>query len=154
MFPYHILVTLDRNYLKVLSVMLYSLSQSDPEGVYTVYVVNNTLTEEDFASLSALLPRTELVNVQVSEDLLQNAPVSVWISALMPTAACLLHATFRSSLSASSTLTRTWLSCTACAPSTKLTLTASCLLLLPTSKAAPSANSTAVGCTCPSTQNI
>ena len=36
MFPYHILVTLDRNYLKVLSVMLYSLSQSDPEGVYTV----------------------------------------------------------------------------------------------------------------------
>lgn len=76
MFPYHILVTLDRNYLKVLSVMLYSLSQSDPEGVYTVYVVNNTLTEEDFASLSALLPRTELVNVQVPEDLLQNAPVS------------------------------------------------------------------------------
>lgn len=76
MFPYHILVTLDRNYLKVLSVMLYSLSRSDPEGVYTVYVVNNTLTEEDFASLSALLPRTELVNVQVPEDLLQNAPVS------------------------------------------------------------------------------
>lgn len=76
MFPYHILVTLDRNYLKVLSVMLYSFSQSDPEGVYTVYVVNNTLTEEDFASLSALLPRTELVNVQVPEDLLQNAPVS------------------------------------------------------------------------------
>lgn len=76
MFPYHILVTLDRNYLKVLSVMLYSLSQSDPEDVYTVYVVNNTLTEEDFASLSALLPRTELVNVQVPEDLLQNAPVS------------------------------------------------------------------------------
>ena len=76
MFPYHILVTLDRNCLKVLSVMLYSLSQSDPEGVYTVYVVNNTLTEEDFASLSALLPRTELVNVQVPEDLLQNAPVS------------------------------------------------------------------------------
>ena len=75
-FPYHILVTLDRNYLKVLSVMLYSLSQSDPEGVYTVYVVNNTLTEEDFASLSALLPRTELVNVRVPEDLLQNAPVS------------------------------------------------------------------------------
>lgn len=76
MFPYHILVTLDRNYLKVLSVMLYSLSQSDPEGVYTVYVVNNTLTEEDFASLSAMLPRTELVNVRVPEDLLQNAPVS------------------------------------------------------------------------------
>ena len=76
MFPYHLLVTLDRNYLKVLSVMLYSLSQSDPEGVYTVYVVNNTLTEEDFASLSALLPRTELVNVRVPEDLLQNAPVS------------------------------------------------------------------------------
>ena len=76
MYPYHILVTLDRNNLKDLSVMHYSLSQTDPEGVYTVYVVNNTLTEEDFASLSALLPRTELVNVRVPEDLLQHAPDS------------------------------------------------------------------------------
>ena len=153
MFPYHILVTLDRNYLKVLSVMLYSLSQSDPEGVYTVYVVNNTLTEEDFASLSALLPRTELVNVQVPEDLLQNAPVSdryptemyyrLFAARYLPQQ--LERILYR---------TRTWLSCTACARSTRLTLTASCLLLPPTSKAAPSANSTAAGCTCPSTQNI
>ena len=65
MFPYHILVTLDRNYLKVLSVLLYSLSQTDPEGVYTVYVDTNTLPDEDSASLAALLLRTELVNVQV-----------------------------------------------------------------------------------------
>ena len=36
MFSYNILVTLDRNYLSVLTTMLYSLSQSDPNGVFTV----------------------------------------------------------------------------------------------------------------------
>ena len=35
-FSYNILVTLDRNYLPVLRVMLISLSQSDPEGEFTV----------------------------------------------------------------------------------------------------------------------
>ena len=152
MFPYHILVTLDRNYLKVLSVMLYSLSQSDPEGVYTVYVVNNTLTEEDFASLSALLPRTELVNVQVPEDLLQNAPVSDRYPTEMYYrlfAARYLPQQLERILYLDPDLVVLH-----SLRSTRLTLTASCLLLPPTSKAAPSANSTAAGCTCPSTQNI
>ena len=43
-FSYNILVTLDRNYLPVLRVMLHSLSQSDPEGEFTVYAVPNRLT--------------------------------------------------------------------------------------------------------------
>ena len=40
MFPYHILVTLDRNYLKVLSVMLYSLPNRT--GAYTPFMWSTT----------------------------------------------------------------------------------------------------------------
>lgn len=76
MFPYHILVTLDRNYLSVLTVMLYSLTQSDSDGVFTVYVAHNSLTEEDFSNLGKMLPRTELVDVRIPENFLENAPVS------------------------------------------------------------------------------
>lgn len=76
MFPYHILVTLDRNYLSVLTVMLYSLTQSDSDGVFTVYVAHNSLTEEDFSSLGKILPRTGLVDVRIPENFLENAPVS------------------------------------------------------------------------------
>ena len=50
-FSYNILVTLDRNYLPVLRVMLHSLSQSDPEGEFTVYAVHNSLTEQDLLAL-------------------------------------------------------------------------------------------------------
>lgn len=76
MFQYNILVTLNRSYLKVLSTMLYSLSQSDMDGVFTVYIAHNSLTAEDFAALGSLLPRTNLVDVRLSNDLLENAPVS------------------------------------------------------------------------------
>lgn len=76
MFPYHILVTLDRNYLSVLTVMLYSLTQSDSDGVFTVYVAHNSLTSEDFSNLGKTLPRTELVDVRIPENFLENAPVS------------------------------------------------------------------------------
>lgn len=76
MFRYNVLVTLDRNYLKVLRTMLYSLSQSDSTGIFTVYVAHNSLTEDDFAALQAILPRTELVDVPLSEEMFQDAPIS------------------------------------------------------------------------------
>ncbi len=76
LFPYHILVTLDRNYLKVLSVMLYSLAQSNPDGDFTIYVAHNSLTEEDFSRLESLLPRTRFVDVRIPQDFLKDAPVS------------------------------------------------------------------------------
>lgn len=76
MFRYNVLVTLDRNYLKVLRTMLYSLSQSDSTGIFTVYVAHNSLTEDDFAALQAVLPRTELVDVPLSEEMFQDAPIS------------------------------------------------------------------------------
>ena len=76
MFRYNVLVTLDRNYLKVLRTMLYSLSQSDSTGIFTVYVAHNSLTEADFAALQAVLPRTELIDVPLSEEMFQDAPIS------------------------------------------------------------------------------
>lgn len=76
MFRYNVLVTLDRNYLKVLRTMLYSLSQSDSTGIFTVYVAHNSLTEDDFAALQAILPRTELIDVPLSEEMFQDAPIS------------------------------------------------------------------------------
>lgn len=76
MFQYNILVTLDRNYLPVLRTMLYSLSQSDREGIFTVYIAHNSLTEEDFAKLCAVLPRTELVDVTLSSEMFADAPIS------------------------------------------------------------------------------
>lgn len=75
-FSYNILVTLDRNYLKVLHVMLHSLSQSDPEGEFTVYAVHNSLTEQDLQRLHDLFPRIHPVSVRVPEEMLAGAPVS------------------------------------------------------------------------------
>lgn len=75
-FSYNILVTLDRNYLPVLRVMLHSLSQSDPEGEFTVYAVHNSLTEQDLQRLHALFPRVHPVSVKVPEGMLAGAPVS------------------------------------------------------------------------------
>ena len=75
-FSYNILVTLDRNYLPVLRVMLHSLAQSDPEGEFTVYAVHNSLTEQDLQRLHALFPRVHPVSVKVPEGLLAGAPVS------------------------------------------------------------------------------
>ena len=76
-FSYNILVTLDRNYLPVLRVMLHSLAQSDPEGDFTVYAVHNSLTEQDLQRLHTLFPRVHPVSVKVPEGLLDGAPVSV-----------------------------------------------------------------------------
>ena len=76
MFSYNVLVTLDRNYLSVLTTMLYSLSQSDPNGVFTVYVAHDSLTDEDFLRLNTVIPRTEFVNVRVPQESLADAPIS------------------------------------------------------------------------------
>ena len=76
MFSYNVLVTLDRNYLSVLTTMLYSLSQSDPNGVFTVYVAHDSLTDEDFLRLNTVIPRTEFVDVRVPQERLSGAPIS------------------------------------------------------------------------------
>ena len=75
-FSYNILVTLDKNYLHVLSVMLSSLASSDPYGDFTVYIAHNSLTQEDFDRLSQILPGFHFVNVFIPDDFLKDAPIS------------------------------------------------------------------------------
>lgn len=106
-FSYNILVTLDRNYLPVLRVMLHSLSQSDPEGEFTVYAVHNSLTEQDLQRLHTLFPRAHPVSVKVPEGLLAGAPVSTATPPRCITG-CLPPTTCRSSSTASSISTRIW----------------------------------------------
>ena len=50
----NILVTLDRNYLHPLRVMLGSLYLNNPGEAFDVYLVGDGLTAEDLASLEAL----------------------------------------------------------------------------------------------------
>lgn len=76
LFPYHVLVTLDRNYLRVLSVMLRSLACSDPQGDFTIHVANNSLTKEDFSHLQQLFPNFHFVDIHIPTDFLENAPIS------------------------------------------------------------------------------
>lgn len=73
----NILVTLDRNYLLPLRVLLHALRSSDPDASYTVYVAHASLTQADFDRLRAddVDGRCVVVPVAVPEDLLDDAPI-------------------------------------------------------------------------------
>lgn len=133
-FHYNILVTLDRNYLKVLSVMLYSLSQSDPDAVFTVYVANNSLTEDDFPLCA---PSSPAPSLWTSAFVMNFFPVrrSPTATPRKCTSDSLLHSICRRNWTASSISTRTLLSSTICAGFIPSTFKIICLPLPPTSKA-------------------
>ena len=50
----NILVTLDRNYLPPLRVMLGSLLRNDPRETFDIYTIGDGLRPEDWAGLEAL----------------------------------------------------------------------------------------------------
>ena len=74
----NILVTLDRNYLKYLKVMLYSLLFSDRQNEFNVYVMNETLTRRDLQGVEKAVdsPRLHLTDVKVSSESFKEAPVT------------------------------------------------------------------------------
>ena len=80
----NILVTLDRNYLPPLRVMLCSLLHSSPGEQFDVYLIGDGLTAEDLAGLEGLLGRQgRLCPTGVSEDLFAGAPVArYWTRAM------------------------------------------------------------------------
>ena len=80
----NILVTLDRNYLPPLQVMLTSLLQNNPGERFDVFLIGDGLTAEDLAGLEALLaPRGRLRPTDVPEDLFDGAPVArYWTKAM------------------------------------------------------------------------
>ena len=80
----NILVTLDRNYLHPLRVMLGSLYLSNPGETFDVYLVGDGLTAEDLSALEALCaPHGALHPVEVPEDLFVGAPVVRYYSRAM-----------------------------------------------------------------------
>lgn len=72
----NILVTLDRNYLLPLRVLLHSILTSDPRSTFTLYAAHASLTEEDFALLrtDVGLMRCTIVPIEVPAHLLEDAP--------------------------------------------------------------------------------
>ena len=64
----NILVTIDRNYLHQLRVMLFSLKESNPQSCFTVYVVHRTLTAEDLEELYWVLADERMTFVPIRPD--------------------------------------------------------------------------------------
>lgn len=80
----NILVTLDRNYLLPLRVMLGSLYLNNPGEVFDIYLVGDGLTAEDWAGLERLCARRGALHpVTVPEDLFAAAPVVRYYSRAM-----------------------------------------------------------------------
>ena len=73
----NILVTLDRNYLPPLRVMLGSLLRNDPAETFDIYTIGDGLLPEDWAGLEALCAgRGRIHPVEVPADLFADAPVA------------------------------------------------------------------------------
>ncbi len=74
----NILVTLDSRYINVLSVMLKSLLIADRENKFDVYVMNTSLTDEDYIYITGFLSadRINLIDIKVDRDMLEVAPVT------------------------------------------------------------------------------
>lgn len=74
----NLLMTLDRNYVPQLNVMLFSALHSDSAAHFDVYLLHDEgLSEEDVAGTRVLLgQRGELHLIRVDEDGLADAPTS------------------------------------------------------------------------------
>lgn len=73
----NILVTLDKNYIPPLRVLIYSMVRSDPQTHYTLYVAHSSLTDEDFAEIRRGVSEAQctVCPVPVEADVLGDAPV-------------------------------------------------------------------------------
>lgn len=73
----NILVTLDKNYILPLRVMIRSILRTNEQALIHLYVAHSSLTEEDFAKIADGVSPTHCVihPVFVSPDLLCDAPV-------------------------------------------------------------------------------
>ncbi|HAN44412.1 MAG TPA: glycosyltransferase family 8 protein [Ruminococcaceae bacterium] len=74
----NILCTLNRNYLKQLVIMLYSIEKSNPQTNFDVYIANSSLTGQDFDEIKNALNKTrfKIIDVKVPDSLFEGAPVS------------------------------------------------------------------------------
>jgi lipopolysaccharide biosynthesis glycosyltransferase len=73
----NILVTLDKNYLYPLKIMLVSLFINNSKDIFDIYVMNESLTNNDFKEISKLSKKfkSKVINLKVKSADFQNAPV-------------------------------------------------------------------------------
>lgn len=73
----HLLVTLDRNYLKPLMIMLQSHCAAHPDCRTELYVAHTSLEERDFEQLEHALPSgsIHIHNIQITQRYFKNTPV-------------------------------------------------------------------------------
>ena len=81
----NILLTLDRNYLSPMQVMLFSLLLNNPGETFDVYVISDDLTLEDLAPSAALSARfsSRLHLIPADDALFADAPVIRYYSKAM-----------------------------------------------------------------------
>ncbi|MEG1782259.1 MAG: glycosyltransferase family 8 protein [Oscillospiraceae bacterium] len=74
----NILVTLNSGYIRPLCVMLKSLLIAQPETKFTIYVINSSLTLEDYKSIDDYLEndRYSTVDIKITDDMLESAPIT------------------------------------------------------------------------------
>lgn len=74
----NILVTLDKNYLKHLVVMLYSLLKSNSNVKIDVYVMNSSLTNEDFSYIETNInsDMIDVIDIKIDNKMLSDAPIT------------------------------------------------------------------------------
>lgn len=73
----NILVTLDKNYIPQLNVMLSSLIYSNPQCRFTVYLLHSSIEEKELLEIEQILGRSGcLVPIKAHKIGLENAPVT------------------------------------------------------------------------------
>lgn len=73
----NILVTVDRNYLSQLNIMLSSLVHCNPQSFFSVYLLHSSLNVTDVAETEKVLGNHgRLIPIQVTDDGLDNAPIT------------------------------------------------------------------------------
>ena len=81
----NILVTLDKNYLTPLGVLLCSMLINHPGDTFDIYVISSDLTQEDLGDMSAMCARfsSRLHLIPVGEDCFEHAPTLRYYSKAM-----------------------------------------------------------------------
>lgn len=74
----NILVTLNSGYIKPLCAMLRSLLKTHPDIFFEIYVINKSLSEDDFIFLQNNISENNycLHDIKISDDMLDSAPVT------------------------------------------------------------------------------
>lgn len=73
----NILVTLDKNYLNPLIVMINSILKSNKDIYLKLYIMNSCLTSDDFIYINSFFEkRLEIIDIKINNKMLRDAPIT------------------------------------------------------------------------------